>query len=103
MNRKIIARDTKIEIRLSKRDYELISEHTFVDSEFIECIKEVPGKTYLIAPYTLDDLDDVLGFIAAEANHCKKKKLKAELEDLYDRLCEVEDAYELIDDRTIYN
>jgi len=97
MNRKKIAQDTKIEIRLSKRDYELISEHTFVDSEFIECIREVPGEKYFIAPYTLDDLDDVLGFIATEANHCKNKSLKEELDDLYDRLSEIEDAYELIE------
>ena len=97
MNRKKIAQDTKIEIRLSNRDYELISEHTFVDSEFIECIRAVPGKSYLMASYTLDDLDNVLRFIAAEANHTTNKKLEAELDDLYDRLSEIEDAYELIE------
>ncbi len=94
MKRKKIAPNTKIEIRLSARDRELISEHTFADPEFIECIREVPGKSYLIAPYTLDDLDDVLGFIAAEANHTENRIIQNELEKLYDRLCEIEDAYD---------
>lgn len=98
MNRKKIARDTKIEIRLSKYEYELISEHTFVDTKLIECIRVVPGKSGFMASYTLDDLDDVLGFIAAEANHATNKILEAELDDLYDRLSEVEDSYQSIDD-----
>lgn len=94
MKRKKIPPGTKIEIRLNLRDRELLREHTFVDKEFIDCIREVPGESYLIAPYTLDDLEDVLGYIAAEANHTENRKLQDELDDLYDRLCDIEDRYD---------
>ena len=72
----------------------MLSDHTFVDPEYVDCIREVPGKSYLVAHYTLDDLEDVVGFVAAEANHATNKKLQRELEDLYDRLCEIEESYD---------
>ena len=91
---KKIKPDTKIEIRFSIREKELLNDHTFVDTEYIDCIREVPGKSYLVGHYTLEDLEDVLGFVAAEANHATNKKLQRELEDLYDRLCEIEESYD---------
>jgi len=44
--------------------------------------------------YTLDDLDQLLGHIAAEANHCKSKKLQRELHELFDRLRDVMESYD---------
>lgn len=97
MRKKKITSETKIDIRLNKRDYDLIREHTFAESKHIEAIKEVPGKPYYIASYTIDDLEDVLGFIAAEANHTENKKLEKELDRLYDRLSAIEASYDVVD------
>ena len=35
---------------------------------------------------TVEELDYLLGFIAAEANHSKNKDIEAALDDLYDGL-----------------
>jgi hypothetical protein len=43
-----------------------------------------------MASYTPEELDDLLGFIAAESNHTRSKKLRANLDDLYGRLEELE-------------
>jgi hypothetical protein len=34
----------------------------------------------------LDDLDDLAGYVAAEANHAKNKKLQKELQRLFSRI-----------------
>ena len=44
--------------------------------------------------YTLEDLDELLGYVAAEANHSKSKKLQAELDALYDRLQTEMESYD---------
>lgn len=97
MKPKKITLETKIDIRLNEREYKLITEHTFVETEHIESIREVPGKSYYIASYTIEDLEDVLGFIAAEANHAENKQLERELDNLYDRLSTIEASYDVFD------
>jgi plasmid stabilization system protein ParE len=41
----------------------------------------------------LDDLDELAGYVAAEANHAKVKKLEKELRRLYSRIAEVLESY----------
>jgi len=45
-----------------------------------------------VGEYTLEDLDDLLGYIAAEANHAEDANLERKLQALYDRLCKIEDS-----------
>jgi hypothetical protein len=45
--------------------------------------------------FSLDDLDALLGHVAAEANHCKSKSLRKELDALFARL---QDEMEFYDD-----
>ena len=54
-------------------------------------ITEVKGK-HLIAKYSIHDLDDLLGFIAAEANQTEDKKLKKKLDKLFDKLSRILDT-----------
>ncbi len=44
--------------------------------------------------YTLDDLDELLGCVAAEANHSKEKNVQKELYELFDRLQRVMQSYD---------
>jgi len=46
----------------------------------------------------LDDLDELAGFIAADANHAKDKKLQKELDRLCDRVQATLDGYTDEDD-----
>jgi len=39
-----------------------------------------------VARYSISDLDDLIGFIAAEANHTEDKKLQKKLDRLIDKL-----------------
>jgi len=41
----------------------------------------------------LDDLDELAGYVAAEANYAKVKKLRAELHLLYSRIAGVSESY----------
>lgn len=83
-----------VRIELSERDRVLLLDHTLADPEYANRLRAVPGKRQLFAEYTLDDLEDILGYVAAEANNTKGKKLQAELDDLYDRLAEIQDSYD---------
>ena len=46
----------------------------------------------------MDDLDELAGFVAAEANHAKDKKLRKELDQLYERIEAVLEGYTDEDD-----
>ncbi|HUF30595.1 MAG TPA: hypothetical protein VMM77_07995 [Gemmatimonadaceae bacterium] len=40
------------------------------------------------------DLDELLGFVAAEANHSTDKKLRKELDALYERIRRAMESYD---------
>jgi hypothetical protein len=59
-------------------------EHTFAGEELTGRLRIVPkpgeSPTY---GFNLDDLDELAGYVAAEANHAKNKKLQKELQKLF--------------------
>jgi len=93
MQRKRIANREAVEVSFSARDAELVRDHTFADPEYVQRLKPGSGGR-LVGKFTLDDLDDLLGYIAAEANHAKSKKLQKELDGLYDRLQRMMNSYD---------
>ena len=52
--------------------------------------------------FTLDDLDELAAYVAAEANHAKFKKLEKELRQLCGRVADVLEAYTDEPDRSAY-
>jgi hypothetical protein len=79
--------DERVPVTFNARERILVLDHTFAGGEVIEPLeaaREARGKS--VVRYTLEDLDELLGYVAAEANHSKNKKLQAELDALYDRL-----------------
>lgn len=92
---KKIKRDQVVDIPFSLAERQLVLEHTFADPELTAALQiaEVKGKS-LVAKYTLDDLDELLGYIAAEANHSKDKKLERELHRLFSRLRKELESYD---------
>ena len=69
-------------------------KHTFAVNELTDRLRIVPspGRRPCYR-FTLDDLDELAGYVAAEANHAKVKKLEKELRRLYGRIAEVLESY----------
>ncbi len=76
-----------IKITLTPRERALIDELTFVDPSYIERLKST-GKagTAFSASFSADELEDLTGCVAADANHTKSKKLEKELDALFEKL-----------------
>ncbi len=94
MKRIKIKPDEAVRVELSERDRTLLVDHTLADPEYASRLRPAPKGRQLVAEYTLDDLEDILGYIAAEANNTKSKKLQDELDDLYDRLAIIQESYD---------
>ena len=83
-----------IPLELNDRDRDLILSHTFADEELTHRLRVVPGKgSRPLFRFTLDDLDELGGFVAVEANHAKNKKLHKELHQLFVRIQTALDSY----------
>jgi hypothetical protein len=84
-----------IEINLTTQERDLIVNNTFADPALIEPLEERPAKDNMITVYySPENLEELLGFIAAEANHKEDKNLGAALDSLHDKLADILDAYE---------
>jgi hypothetical protein len=86
-DRKQITPDEKVPLELSDRERDLILKHTFANDELTGRLRIVrrPGEPPVYG-FTLDDLDELAGYVAAEANHAKDKKLAKQLHRLYARI-----------------
>lgn len=75
-------------IEVDNREKQLIHEYWYAASKEIQTqLLNTRRKTIDIE---FDELQDLVGYLAAECNHCKNKKLAAELNELCDRLeCEL--------------
>src|ERR1051325_10602037 len=92
--RKQIAVGEKVPLELTERERDLIMKHTFASSDLTDRLRVVPGPGRRpFYRFTLDDLDELAGYVAAEANHAKVKKLEKELRQLYGRIADVLDSY----------
>jgi len=93
-DRKQVTPDQKVPLELSDRERELILKHTFADDELTGRLRIVPtpGEPPVYR-FTLDDLDELAGYVAAEANHAKDKKLQKEWDRLYARMAAVLESY----------
>jgi hypothetical protein len=90
--------DEKAPLELNERERELI-QNTFADDDLTVRLRVVPktGERPIFR-FTLDDLDELAGFVASEANHATNKKLKKEWDDLCERIEAVMEDYTDQDD-----
>lgn len=82
-----IQRDEKVPLELNDQERDLIRWHTFADGTLTDRLRVVPelGKRPVYY-FTLDDLDELAGFVASEANHAKSRKAQKEWLQLCDRI-----------------
>ncbi|HXA53108.1 MAG TPA: hypothetical protein VNV86_22475 [Candidatus Acidoferrum sp.] len=92
--RKQIAVDEKVPLELTERERNLIVKHTFAGCGLTDRLRIVPSPGRRPSyRFTLDDLDELAGYVAAEANHAKVKRLEKELRQLYGRIADVLESY----------
>jgi hypothetical protein len=97
--RKRVRPDERIPLELNDRERQLILERSFADEELTDRLRVVPKPNEPpVYRFTLDDWEDLAGYVAAEANHAKDKKLQKEWERLYARLAAVLESYTVEDD-----
>jgi len=90
--RKKIPYGTKLPFTLTLRERDLIRDETFCDPDFAR-FAVVEGKA-LRVNLSLDDIEEIQGYVAAEANHTKNKKLQKELDRLFANLQGYLDTYD---------
>ena len=84
--RKKISESTRVPVKLSARERILILEHTFAGDEILASVRSLPAVGKHAAKYTLYDIEELQGFIAAEANHTADKPLARSLTALHEVL-----------------
>ena len=92
--RKQISVGEKVPLELTERERDLIMNHTFAENSLTDRLRILanPGRRPIYR-FTLDDLDELAGYVAAEANHAKVKKLEKELRQLYGRIADALESY----------
>lgn len=90
--KKKIPSGTKLPVKLTIRERDLILDETFCDPRVLK-IAVVAGKG-LRVEWTLDEIEDIQGYVAAEANHSNSRKLEKELDKLFDKLQVYLDSYD---------
>jgi hypothetical protein len=90
--KKTIAPDRKLRVLLTLRDRELIQKHTFGDPDFGRAARLKEG--ILTVLMTLGEIEEIQGYVAAEANHTKDRKLEKELDSLFSKFQYYLDTYE---------
>ena len=85
-------RGRTIELELNERERDLIVNHTFADEDLIRDLRESsPKQKDRKFRFSWNALDDLAGYIAAEANQARNKKLQQEWERIYLKLTSVLD------------
>jgi len=99
--RKTVRPGEKVPLKLSNRECKLILERTFADDDLTAPLRVAPASSKTsVYSFTLDDLEELMGYVAAEANHAKDKNLQKELDHLFERMQTVLESYTDEDDES---
>ncbi len=85
----------KVAIGFKPLERKLVLEHTLAGPDLTTPLRRaqlVNGRH--VVRYTLGDLDELLGYVAAEANHATDKTIRKELDGLYARLLREMESYD---------
>lgn len=96
MKRKKVPYGTKLPVKLTIRERDLIRDETFCHPDFAK-VAVVDGKRIRV-DLSLDEIEEIQGYVAAEANHTENSKLRKELNRLFGKLQVFLDTYDDQDD-----
>lgn len=92
MSRQTIPAGTKLPVTLTLRERDLIRDTTGCDPDFAK--GAVVDGTGIRMELSLDDIEEIQGYVAAAANHTKNSKLRKELDRLFGNLQVFLDTYD---------
>jgi hypothetical protein len=82
-----IKADATVPLELNKRERDLIISHTFADESITNRLRVAPQPEQRpVFHFTLNELDELTGDVAAEANHAKSRVLQEQLDQLCERI-----------------
>jgi hypothetical protein len=84
MKKKNIRYETTLPVKLTLRERDLIRNGTFPDPDFGK--EGVIGGKNITVDLSLDEIEEIQGYVAADANHTGNSKLEKELDRLVDKL-----------------
>lgn len=93
--RKKIKRGQKVALGFKPSERRLVLDHTLAGPDLTEPLRQAPlidGRHKV--GYTLDELDELLGYVAAEANHSPDKRVQKRLDALHTRLRREMESYD---------
>jgi len=93
--RKKIRPGQKVALGLKPSERSLVLDQTLAGPDLTEPLRQAPlvdGRHEV--RYTLDELDELLGYVSAEANHSADKKIQKQLDALYNRLRREMESYD---------
>jgi len=94
MVKKKIAYGERVPVRISVAEGKLIKEHTYVGRDVHDHIDQATASgSRLVMMLSLDEVEDLDGFVAAASNHCDDSKLEARLDRVFDKLGSILDRY----------
>lgn len=94
MRRKRIKPGQLVDVRLTPQERDLILDRTLIDSEMERRLRSATSRgSSLVVQLTLDDVDDLAGHVAAEANHCPEPRVRRVLDAVCDRLASIEHTF----------
>jgi len=93
MPKKKIRYGEKVPLKLTAAQRTLIvDELTCLDQECEQTIRHTPLTESIMM--TLDELDDLAGFVAAEANHCDQTTKRRRLDAVFEKLQNLLDRFD---------
>ena len=92
MKKKKIPYGRKVRVKLTIKERDLILNETFYDLDLLK-LGIVEGK-HAVFYLSLDDIENIQGYVAAEANHIEDMKLQRELDRLFDKFQKLLDSYD---------
>jgi len=90
--KKRIPYGTNLPVNLTLQERDLIRNATLCNPDFAR-FAVIEGKG-VILNLSLDDIEEIQGYIAAEANHAKSRKLQKNLDRLFSKFQVYLDTYD---------
>jgi len=93
--RKKIRAGQKVVVSFKPHERQLVLDHTRAGPDLTTALRRAPmAAGRYVVRYTLGDLDELLGYVAVEANHSTDKKIRRGLDALYRRLRQEMEPYD---------
>ena len=87
MTQRPIGPRQKVTLKITQAQADLILENDYIDQEVLDSLDfSEPHAGIVGLRCTLDALEEVQGYIAAESNHAKNKTLRRSLGELFDAI-----------------